>query len=965
MAVTALAGAPGQGASHAALPAPTLVEPAPLWSWTCQGGNPARSRATATPGLRVPPQRLWEWSAPGTLVGEPLVSGDWVVVEVQRSSQARSLVVLDRGSGRRLGAELTFPSAQPLGASLWGNRLVLRSGPGELSGFRLGPRGAQRAFVFPLGTEIGQPLLDSERLYLVVDGDLCAFEFGAREPSFVRPERFLGPLALREGELAALALRPRLGGGSLVVARVDARSGEQRSWRQLVPDAAGLGELDAATVVPLRGGDLVHFAGRLALDRFQSHSIALFGAENRDGGDFEFEGLGHRTPPLLLGDGWLVAQGDPDPGWLRVLDRRRAVDLYRPADEPRLASRGPTPVAAGTVACFAGLAVDLLELRVLYALPPAAELVPLRDGWLQVTEDRRRLAGWLAPPPTGQPFDPRAVARLTWRSDQGLAVFADGRIWRGELALQDGELRQGAGRGAERAAVESLALLAEDPPAGTPQVLWCAGSAALRGALTALRAAVERDSLAEMVRPVVGARDPQLTARALDLGYAVELESRELERLEALAADLAERPHTARRGGRDELAARLAGLEGLGHGEFWRWAQALTPAEHDDGREALAAAAVESLLELDGGHRGALDWVRARAPAGAQVRSGPEALDWLRYLATVRRVPVELLEPAAPGTAGAEGDGGRVHAARERWRDDLRGLRSRELLLITPLAQPGSIARILAHGEALCSALQQWFAPLPARRTSDAPLEVRLYTSRLEYLAQGEREAGHAGLEWTSGSFDPAAGLSRLFVEPGPEGFERALGTFLHETTHQWLELRCPALGADEAQRRPRDLPGFWLVEGFASLTEDLTCDLETGRVEPGGALGARLPLVASAPAGSLLPWEQLFAHSYDSSRALLGGPTVAVPLVLRPGSTAQLDGMGRFYAQAAAAARYLFEADGGRHRRALLEALVAHYRGDRAGCEVAPRVGLSAAELGARIEAWSREQVAERLGLR
>jgi len=60
------------------------------------------------------------------------------------------------------------------------------------------------------------------------------------------------------------------------------------------------------------------------------------------------------------------------------------------------------------------------------------------------------------------------------------------------------------------------------------------------------------------------------------------------------------------------------------------------------------------------------------------------------------------------------------------------------------------------------------------------------------------------------------------------------------------------------------------------------------------------------------------------------------------------------FYEQAAAACRYLYFAEDGARRRALLEYVRAFYTGDAAGADVRTAFGVDAATLGARIVAYA-----------
>ena len=71
-------------------------------------------------------------------------------------------------------------------------------------------------------------------------------------------------------------------------------------------------------------------------------------------------------------------------------------------------------------------------------------------------------------------------------------------------------------------------------------------------------------------------------------------------------------------------------------------------------------------------------------------------------------------------------------------------------------------------------------------------------------------------------------------------------------------------------------------------------------------------------------------------------------------GANIQLHWRDGFYAQSAMLARYLYDGEDGRYRRALLDFVTAYYTGATDRLDFAKAFGVSAEELGPRIVRYS-----------
>lgn len=369
-------------------------------------------------------------------------------------------------------------------------------------------------------------------------------------------------------------------------------------------------------------------------------------------------------------------------------------------------------------------------------------------------------------------------------------------------------------------------------------------------------------------------------------------------------------------------------------------------------------ALVRAVLERDPQQQDAAALVRAALPAGVPLAQPFVPLDWLDFIDAVERCGVALVPPTfAEGDADLSVAQRQLGAARAFWRPDLHAIESRHLMIITPLQAPGRVALCVAMGELVCETLDRLFAGGSARRDQRFPLQLHLFERQQEYLEYGAKHGVRtADLEWTAGHYSPADDVTRVFLPADRDAFARVMQVYAHELTHHWVAQRCPRFSSAD-KRHTATTPGYWIVEGFASLLEEFVYDLDTWTCETVNPRADSLDTLSNLTARQLLPWADLLAWSQDDFHRLSKTASLAIPSRWQLGARRQLGEIGLFYDQATGICQFLYHADDGRHRAALFELVELYYTGRYTPADLPRLTGIAASELGERVNRFARER--------
>lgn len=911
-------------AAMGAAPAAQLGPPdagavAPAGAWTVAGGAASGSGASATRLFAGAPEVAWRARLGGEIEGEPLVWDERVLAVVRSAPSRAELVTLDLGTGKEPIPRRVVRSPLDPGPSLWGSVLAWRAGKGEVEVARWGRGRVLGLASLRPGAAVSPPLVFEGEILVASDAGLARYAPGRTDPDWELPGRFRGRPALRGSRVYAVQVDDS--GGAWLTSADRSDGGDAVHVHVGACGPAEALAPDDVQVVALDTGVFVQVGDALVVDG--GHALRWVGVPRplpRSGDVLLLPwAQGFLSAPARTGTGWLAhlldTGGDTVLALAGGVGDASVMALARDDHHAAWLTGAIPPSITGGAALVGGRAFELDSRRVRWERAgttrravPAREAVLLVEGDALVALRPGRRAGAML---------------LLGGSDQstfkGHAVLRDGRI------LEHASVRADTDGAAEvdgDTYAGGAVLYAEDL-LGQPRLCW--GTDGLVTGVARLAEAELAEGFAALADRARRTNDAALIDRLHREAVLRGAEGRLVDRAREGLDDLTRSPRAVVESQVARIAEEERALLRRPAELAWERCVRLPPGAPPRARLAL----LEHVLDADPRHADAAAEVLRLMPDAARPGGAHDARDWIAFLRAAEEVEV-VTERAPDGT-------------RASWREDLVAFRSPRLLVVTPLARPGAIAQCLSLGELVCDAVDALLGVAADERALESPLVLHLYPSRAEYLAAGGPAEFDAGLTWTSGHYDGAADLSRLYLPEGEEGLAEALRTFAHELTHHLLVRR---LGfPDDALQ-----PGYWIVEGLASAVEEFRFDTVARTWDEAAPRSARLDAVASAPAEAQLDWSRLFAMSHLGFLELPPGDPVEVPARWVLGSGRQMTARHLFYHQAAAATRYLLHAEEAAHRAGLLGYLRAFHAGDGGALDVGEVFGVDPAELGRRI---------------
>jgi hypothetical protein len=150
--------------------------------------------------------------------------------------------------------------------------------------------------------------------------------------------------------------------------------------------------------------------------------------------------------------------------------------------------------------------------------------------------------------------------------------------------------------------------------------------------------------------------------------------------------------------------------------------------------------------------------------------------------------------------------------------------------------------------------------------------------------------------------------------------------------------------------------PGFWIVEGFANMVEELEWDLEHSTWSPPSSRADSPDVVSRLSATEQIEWPKLVRLSMEDFAGLPNVPVAEIESCSFLGGRRIVTPITLFYSQAGTLASYLYHAEHGRMRPMLLDYLAAFYKSEMRGDTFEKLFAASATTLGEKAAQWAKE---------
>lgn len=940
----------------------------PANRWYTEGGCASRTGAFLTKPVTKNPEKVWPepFEVKGEIEGEPLVWDDCIVVVEKRTPKERYLHVLRLFDGKPFFKQFKKPllvrSSVPLAPCIWEKEIVYRSAPNKLTVSTITSlRLAHRSTVQVKGS-ISPPLFFQGEIYVHTGSELQRLKLGQSTPLWRRPGQFRGQISIKGGVVYALAYGEE---GDAWVLAVNRSNGSVQGKNKAGRHNGGIPPVNADAKIIVGKKDL-YVAHAIPVER---GSWIDYGEENSVRGVQLFLPFGNEgtdcVPWNLLTaaytpcNQWLVAENVGESGtvmWFGVRELietrvqvKTAAQLLASQDYHTHLVQNPIPAAvSGQMAYVGDTAFDLASKKIHWKglFETDRRVIPARETLL-VVEGGNKLVAY------------RSLGKQDNRADSwnGVKGDLDGGAVNGRVILRDGSIVEGTFEfhpskdeslfhmeKKETFLLKEVLLLEEEKKR---PVYWGNKEDAVR----ALEILIQEESARrylDAAKESCKAEAPELTAELLGKARQLGAPDGEMEKIEKKLNFLSRLSRPPRRDKEtiEKLTEEKKKIPSHALSEAWIRVKA-TP---EDAPLPFRFALFRKILEVDGKHEETVSAIRALIPKGLQPTEPFQPFDWLDFIQAAKETEIDYVTEATEHRW--------LSILKRTWRQDVVGIKSKRLLVITPVAQPGSVARCLSMGELVCNTLEELFSQFEKRRSGERKLSIILYGSQQEYLTQSGQGGGYIGhLAWTAGHYSPAEGVSRMFIPAHDAEFEQIINVFAHELTHQWMEEACPALSEAERNQMKPDLPGFWIVEGLAKLIEEFQFD-PAGRTY--NSLDPRclsLDILSNAAPNQLLPWEQVFSLSIMQFHQNLDlrRENRKIPSTWILGGLRDVSQVDLFYMQAAGACQYLFHAEGGKYRPKLLEYAVAYYSGNDDAMDFQGFFGISPAEFGKKVLAYAK----------
>ncbi|MEE9391789.1 MAG: hypothetical protein V3W41_04705 [Planctomycetota bacterium] len=936
---------------------------APKNCWYVKGGCAARTGATLTKAVKGPLVESWTFPSEGTIEGEPLVWNDLVVICEKVNDNKRVLKIIDLDDGRRLATK-SFKTSLPLAPSIWNRRLLLRTQARTLELFRINSRSVSSIWRYKnADADFMEPLLVQNEVYVATASSLLRLDVGQRKPTW-RQRMTIRGAPCRRGDWLYFI---RYSGDNVSLVVIDHLTGKTASSAHAgpqngVPKPATMRSVHAGEkyVFALFGHTLnvrpLSYGAPLKSHQLPNASMARRGLPR----PFSVSDLGlHRynAAPVMRGDKVVVRTLDnkhqelwgqlSDDSSYRVLATKDAFSELLKAQQPA--------TIADNMGIINGCAFDLSSNKVFWRLPveQGSRIIPTRNGYLSVRDKRKTLVAWTA--------KTKVANKGEWtRSKEAvdlakaLVMLRGGHVENGSFSFDPAKRSVEQTKPARNKGTRSLASIAYiEDRTGQPE--YWAHPDALEEAMVALFHHLVAKSYHALARKPLSTNDPTLIRRLLNEATARGSDGSGIAKIVKQLTRMESRQPKVKAKSVAKILAEESALSAKALKAIWKRDAKLPKEVSTRARNALLRA----VLKLDPENAEVRKRAIAQMPKQIIVKASTKIARVLDFADAALEFPFKFVELPEPNEVHPSFASREYFTVLHQWKPknpkNIIAIQSQRLLVIGPADAPGRLIKCVETGEFVCEVLEKMFSKDENKRGTRNPLLLIVHADKKEYLANS-RGGSHLG--WTAGHYSPFDRKSRLFIEDKEGAFERNLSTFAHELTHHWIDVRCPYFKNGHPATR-QATPGYWIVEGFASLIGEARIDPRRKIFEPIHGSNASTDVVSNATEKQSIPWRNLLAYGQGHFSQLPKGPHPALLIHTNQtlGLRFSMSPTGLFYQQATALSRYLFAAEDGKYRQKLLHYLADYEGGVKGKAMNFENVfGFSPEEAGNRARAFAKK---------
>ncbi|TAJ23402.1 MAG: hypothetical protein EPO68_03200 [Planctomycetota bacterium] len=877
---------------------------------------------------------------------------------MQRGNERR-IEWLDLATGKRLAATAWIGGGS-LSPSVWGGQIALRAGEKKLALLAPRERALEPIWQYESLEEVHAPLSFEGSIYALVGDGIERLDPPSLSPVWRVEGDYRSELVLRGDKLWALSYDKK---GMSWMYEIDRATGASK---KLVSCGGHQGQKpergNGPQLCALDPQVFVYHSLPIVLSDFGTTTVGMVDV-TKDPTSFGTAYLAGQA--VDCAGGWIVEVPYQDRGncWVQELARTSEPPQFLAGIDSHTEFVGGNVSAsiAARAVLIGARAFDLDTRRVLWGASRdlAHRAIPVRSGVLY-TERGGVLSGWFAgrggAGASGAAASAAAALPPLPALDiaSGRALLRDGGVASGRFRCAAGaaEIDVVAPGGVKSKLAHEDAVLIESMD-GTYQ--WAAEPVRYAEHLRTLVRIGDAKAWVELAREALGTKDPEIVARCVKAARELGSTDPDLSKTEKARLDLVAKPQRVNKGRADELAKREAELV-VAPAKALVERSKKVPADAPRGtRLELLAAALELAPDYAPA-RAALEECLPAAKAGDLGWSGAE---WVALAAAAHSSELRAIHDQSTGPAAE-----RVARARDAWRKAREGeivaLGDERVVLIAVEPKQDSVRTVLGWADLACGALEElWAAPGAAAAPAASgapPLAIWLHPDLASYHALVPQQTPDlkrqpkTALAWHDWEREA------VHVVLTDDVVQRA-GTqaaFAHALAHLWMRTRMP--GVKPGLPLDDKLSGWWIPAGMATFVEELGFDAATRGFGVQTGFTPSFDLVGQLGNESLIEWTDLYQWDRARTARADSRGTQVVALRLELGPKVLLSQLQLYYLQSAATVHYLWTAEDGKHRAALLELVGAWHANQHKNLELEKAFGMSAAELGKRVHEWTRE---------